>query len=173
MVVAFPLINIVVSASNLVAIVFAYQCCSFFDSCVIYLSMTASILYHLSETRHGLTGIYFLRNHSANLLLLDQVGAGICAITVLFRIFSNQSSKLAFRKQIYLIVLATVCLLLSEGDLICELLTSICTLALPHSFKSISSLQFLVFHVCWHISVFRILCSVLQRPHNIASTKVK
>lgn len=68
------------------------------QKCLILANITTSMLMHLSETKHGLKGIYPLSLYSDLFLNLDRVAAYASAATLLYYTFSKElwTPKLLF-----------------------------------------------------------------------------
>jgi hypothetical protein len=122
------LINVLVALSNLVALGYAGEHQPF-----LLAPMTASFLYHLAETKHGLPGVFFLNRFTLQLLVLDRAMAILSAL-YLCTVLIDQGRVHLFCVPKVLITgtVALLCLAISE----------------------LADRWFAVFHILWHVLAF-------------------
>lgn len=104
------LINLFVAASNFSLFLFTNK-----PKWFMYVPMVASTLYHLSERKHGLPGIYPLNNYHIQFIWLDRIAAFASVGYVLYKCW-NQPKLLNILLPIGLFGLAN--LAISEHDII-------------------------------------------------------
>jgi hypothetical protein len=134
--------NILVSATNLFGIIpicIALENENYICAVIAFCAMFASIIYHMSETRHGLPGI-FLKKHSEKLLLIDRIFAVIAMIYGLYLLYMN--------KNIYLpVIILKIIIAISAG-------------CLSEIFGK-DPVLYTMFHSIWHCIVFLILGDII------------
>ena len=143
-------VNLIVATSNLSLLYYIYGIkLSRFQILFICAPMMASSMYHLADTKHGLTGLYPLNIYENELLFLDRFFALVSFCKVVQYIVNN-SIKISLINCSMLGILGVVCLFFSERDIIYK------EMNIYEGFE-ISTYQFLIFHSAWHIIAFRIL----------------
>ncbi len=143
-------VNLVVASSNLVAFWFGWRM-PWYNQLRLALPATASILYHLSETKHGLTSIYPLTLFTNKLLWLDRFFAVAAGLVVLSK-FNTTSTALRVWMGVGLGLL-----LYSERDMAYSALFST---PVPWWCR-VNPRVFALTHSLWHGIAFYILSRVL------------
>lgn len=146
--------NVIVSLSNIIG----FYCIIIYKlnglkKLLVVMPVFASIIYHLSETKHNLPGIYPLNKYSNILLNIDRFFAVISFIVTLYNII-----KLPLYKQIkYLTIgiMALLCLIISERDVIYKNLNI-------YSDFTINQYEFILFHSIWHFMAFTLLAKIIK-----------
>lgn len=142
--------NLIVSLSNLIAIPLWVKSPSRESHFMIY-PMIASFLYHLSERKHNLPGIYPLNLYHHELLNLDR----FCAVMSAWYVGVNMCIIPNLQKPplISLGLFGLTCLMISERDVIFPKL-------------KISRLEYTFSHVTWHMIAFYMLSSTIRERYN-------
>jgi hypothetical protein len=124
-------INIIVALSNLIGLFgFKFDVYGF----VLLYAISASFIYHLSETKHGLPGIYPLNRYSNEFLNLDRFGA-------FFAIFTAITCGRITPTVLNYGLVGIITLAISERDIIAEI----------YGYTvSVSYLDFAISHCLWH-----------------------
>ena len=138
--------NIITSLSNF-SILFFYK----LNNNIIIIPMIASFIYHLSETKHNLPGLYPLNLISNFLLNIDRICAFISALKIICKLYYNP--KIINFNFLFCAIIGLFCLFLSECDVGAELLLG------PNSFK-IDGLFFVIPHNIWYFCAFYCLNKV-------------
>ena len=144
-------LNYIVASTNLVPLYYIYHYkMNIHQILLMILPMCASFIYHLSETKRGLIGLYPINQYSELLLYIDRFFAIIAIITCLYKLKNNNVDKQLF---VYMII-GLFALVISERDVIYE------NIDFYPNF-SVNKYEFLCFHSLWHILAFKILCSLV------------
>src|SRR5258708_22801849 len=131
------LVNILVAYSSLLPILYIKDM-----NPIILVPMTASFVYHLSETKHNLPGIEFLRDYSSILLNIDRIFAVISFLYGLVNLFKDPKRQYIF----YIIgFIGIFSLLYSEKDYI---------LGSSVQIGPITHTEFLISHSILHLCAF-------------------
>ena len=147
------LINYIVASTNLIALYYVlYYKMNMYQIIQIILPVCASFIYHLSETKRGLVGLYPINKYSELLLYIDRFFAILSFITCLYKVRNNNIDK-----QLYLTygIIGLSALIISERDIIYD------NINLYHNFI-VNKYEFLCFHSLWHIIAFNMLCSLIM-----------
>jgi hypothetical protein len=129
-------INIIVALSNLSGFIDFHLN---FYGFVLLFAMSASFIYHLSETKHGLPGITPLNQYADKLLMLDRFG-------VMIAIFTAAAFGQISRVVIESSLVGLAALAFSERDVIGDFI------GYP---MPVYNMEFLFFHCVWHIIAYR------------------
>jgi hypothetical protein len=138
-------VNCVVALSNLVGIALSWDL-SFGKRCIVYAPMIASFIYHLSETKHGLVGLYPLNKYSLQLLWIDRFFAFASGAVILYRLFNGKHSL--SNGFLSLLAMGSISLFISEKDLIFP--------------GYVSKTEFMISHSFWHYCAFEMLVMSLK-----------
>jgi hypothetical protein len=134
------LVNVLVSLSNLVALPFVTYLNSVGDRSLMLFAMCCSIMMHLSETKHGLPGIYPFNLLSFWFLQLDRAMCFLVIIVLCFR----SSLYIVDRCMIVEAIFGLTCMFLSEKVVR-------------------SQWTFAAFHVMWHYVAFHLMYILLLK----------
>ena len=144
-------LNYIVASTNLVPLYYIYHYkMNIHQILLMTLPMCASFIYHLSETKRGLIGLYPINQYSELLLYIDRFFALIAIITCLYKSINNNIDK----HLIVYMIIGLFALVISERDVIYE------NIDIYPNF-SVNKYEFLCFHSLWHILAFKILCSLV------------
>jgi hypothetical protein len=151
------LINFIVSLTNFVGLYFiGDHTLSTVQAILMYSPMIASAIYHLAETKHGLTGIVPLNIYANELLNVDRFFAVISFCVVVKCLINCNINK---KQRLYMStagLIGLVCLFVSERDIVYEKLDIYADFKVP-------KYQFLIFHSFWHIYAFRLLSLAIKK----------
>jgi len=140
--------NIVVGISNLIAIFMCGKVKIIEYKIIIYLSMVASLLYHIAESKYDKFIINPLNISIDNLLLFDRICVVIAFVVSIIKII-KYSCKIN-NKFIIIMFIGLVCLVKSEYNMIID-------------FEYIiSNNDYLYYHTIWHICAFYCLTEILK-----------
>lgn len=149
--------NIIVAASNLIGLCHVWL--NFDTHKFMIFPILASILYHLAETKHGLSGIAPFNEFTFILLQLDRFYALISAFIVGYVIF-NKYDQLPGMFW-YDLVIGLIDLTLSEKDTICSNLVNR-DWKLNAVLFHVSKIEFVIIHSLWHILAYNVLATALE-----------
>lgn len=160
------LINQIVASSNLIALWFMYKY-NCLDNTYIYFPMLASILYHLSETKHNLPGIYPFNLYTHQLLQLDRVFAVLSFIKCALTIYHNPEIIMINNYHLLILsIIAFICLMYSERDIIYTNVQYICNKNKTKNknnnllFK-VHKMEFAITHCIWHVLAYYLLINII------------
>lgn len=139
------LVNLLVAGSNLIVFLIPFPQAKL-GAPIILLAMTASILYHLAETKHNLPGVYPFNLYTQELLNVDCFLAWLAAFTATINVFKTGQDLKPFVQHLSFAFLA---LFLSEMD------QWIPQLANKPFFAAT--------HCIWHFMAFTALCQTFSR----------
>lgn len=147
-------INVLVTCSNLSLIVFMYYYnVSIMNNMLTLIPMCASMIYHISEVKHGLPGIYPLNKCSNELIWLDRISAVSACVYGAYTLY--QTGNIDYT-MCAIGLFGLVCLGVSEYDVVYMKLIN--NKLKIHVNKDV----FLVSHSLWHISAFYLLAKILS-----------
>lgn len=147
-------VNIIVALSNIVGFYYIINYdLNNFKKIAIIMPLCASIIYHLSETKHNLPGIFPLNKHSNILLNIDRFFAIISFIIALCNII--KLSPLNKKKYLIFGIIGLLCLSISERDIIYKNLNI-------YSNFTVNIYEFLFFHSIWHFIAFTLLAKIIK-----------
>jgi hypothetical protein len=107
--------------------------------------MIVSILYHLFETKHHLSGLPFLNQYSYQLLWIDRIGAMYASLYMMKKVYDFPSW---FTKELLLIgVIGFISLAYSEKDTI--------WMNLFGETLKLSNVEFVLSHSLWHFCAMK------------------
>jgi hypothetical protein len=136
-------VNLFVAATNLVVIVLVRSLKSPADQSVMIIAAIASILMHLSETKHHLPGIFPFNKFSWFFLQLDRCTAYFSAIYFLRLLISLEGIIVSFHQMVALAVMGLISLFVSERI-------------------DQGPYVFMISHGIWHVCAFMLMLKVSQ-----------
>ena len=149
------MINYIVAASNIYGLLPIYHANGYLKIWMI-LAVLASVLMHLSETKHELKGVYPFNIYSMELLWFDRIMAYMPGLYFVLLVISNMIhyniSTSLYKSFNYLIkrfdisFIGLIFMMLSEADKLNNIFN--CTM-----FK-ITPLYFGIMHSMWHICAY-------------------
>lgn len=149
-------INIFVAFTNFIGLLFINNKLSYVQLIILLCPIIASCLYHLSETKHNLYGIYPLNKYTNELLIIDRFFAIVSFIIIIIKLFTCRVFKfINLKKLIKLIIIGTISLIISERDIIYQKLN------IYNDFV-VNKFVFLFFHSIWHIVAFTIYGNIIN-----------
>ena len=137
------LVNFIVTISNLWGLYPLFKSLSqshYCESLLIFLTVLASFLMHISETKHQLPGLYFI-NYSYPLLWFDRIMAVTSSIYVFTKIWTNW-------------------FILFQNYLLFKIILGL-SLNYVSERKSILYWDFMFSHVIWHLIAYQILYDII------------
>ena len=144
--------NIIVALSNSVCLPFIANIDNYRSKRRLYCAVAASTLYHLAENKYE-EGYNLLNISLDKLLLFDRAFALMIGIIVFINIYFVP--KKLTKSIIINAIAATICLSLSEYDMIYLLLTGI-------ELEKVDKTQYIIFHSLWHIFAFYCSTKILE-----------
>jgi hypothetical protein len=154
--------NYFVAFSNLIAIPLMFGIRSS-HKYIMLCPMFASILYHLAERKHGLSGIHPFNLYHVSLLWLDRIAAFLSGAIVLKAIYYYYPHIITWQF-VGISIASLVFLWLSERD---TWFTMIYGRRYPvPELMKVEENEFAVFHAMWHVLAFCLLAFSIKQLEN-------
>lgn len=149
-------VNLIVALTNFVALIFIYRVKGITPNIYYVLfPMSASILYHLAETKHHLPGIYPLNRFSSFLLNVDRFFASVSAIFIGICLYNYRCHV---DTRLWTLIPASLLFLaLSERDVIASVFKEEFSIIFHPKYYTVGGWEFAFFHGIWHVLAYMIL----------------
>jgi hypothetical protein len=132
-------VNLIVALSNVAGLPLLYLDFNWFYTPVFGLMIVASVLMHLSEQKHGLTGIYPFSKYSNLFLWFDRIMAWILTIVTVHLAYTKYENSYFVHFYIYFGIFGLIVMTISEMILTDEWFL------------------FTIFHSLWHMVAYATL----------------
>lgn len=135
--------NFLVAFSNifgLITLYDSYPSGNIFGTILLLLAVISSILMHISETKHNLPGIMFVK-YSSQLLWIERIVSCISAVYIAFVIFNKS---------------------LFTYDLLFDILMGLSLNFVSENVVN-KQIDFILFHSLWHYYAFKIFKTVINK----------
>jgi len=162
------LINLFIAFTNLIGLFFINKTLSYIQLTILLCPIITSCLYHLSEKKHNLYGIYPFNKYTRQLLNINRFIAIISFNIIIIKLFMDinyYSYGIGKKKLLNILkfgIIGLISLFISERDIMYQKIN------IYRGFV-VNKFEFLFFHSIWHIVAFIILGKIITEKNYLLS----